>query len=50
MRLFEGRAEAQSRDNDLTQIVPNLIEAMFTNFPGNSGEKVQITVAPPPKK
>lgn len=49
MRLFEGRAEAQSRDNNLTQIIPNLIEAMFTDFPGNSGEKVQITVAPPPK-
>lgn len=49
-RLFEGRAQAQSRDNDLTQIVPNLVEAMFTNFPGNSGEKVRITVAPPEKK
>lgn len=48
-RLFEGRAQAQSRDNDLTQIVPNLVEAMFTGFPGNSGEKVRITVAPPQK-
>ncbi|HZG31682.1 MAG TPA: DUF4136 domain-containing protein [Sphingopyxis sp.] len=48
-RLFEGRAEAQSRDNNLQAIVPNLIEAMFTNFPGNSGEKVRITVAPPEK-
>ncbi|MDX2210047.1 MAG: DUF4136 domain-containing protein [Sphingopyxis sp.] len=45
-RLFEGRAEAQSRDNNLTQIVPNLVAAMFTGFPGNSGEKVRITVAP----
>lgn len=49
-RLFEGRAEAQSRDNDLQQIVPNLIEAMFTGFPGNSGERVRITVAPPEKR
>lgn len=48
-RLFEGRAEAQSRDNNLQQIVPNLVEAMFTGFPGNSGEKVRITVAPPEK-
>ena len=48
-RLFEGRAEAQSRDNDLQQLVPNLIEAMFTGFPGNSGENVRITVAPPEK-
>lgn len=48
-RLFEGRAEAQSRGNDLQQIVPNLVEAMFTGFPGNSGERVRITVAPPEK-
>jgi hypothetical protein len=27
-------------------LVPNLIEAMFTGFPGNSGETVKITVAP----
>jgi hypothetical protein len=48
-RLFEGRAEAQSRDNRLTTLVPNLVAAMFTDFPGNSGEKVRITVAPEPK-
>ena len=45
-RLFEGSAEAMSRDNDLTELVPNLIEAMFTGFPGNSGERVRITIAP----
>lgn len=48
-RLFEGHAEAQSRDNNLQTIVPNLVEAMFTGFPGNSGERVRITVAPPEK-
>lgn len=48
-RLFEGRAEARSGDNNLTQIVPNLVAAMFTGFPGNSGEKVRITVAPQPR-
>ncbi|MEK6541473.1 MAG: DUF4136 domain-containing protein [Pseudomonadota bacterium] len=46
-RLFEGSAEAASRSNDLTQTIPNLVEAMFTGFPGNSGEKVRITIAPP---
>jgi hypothetical protein len=44
--LFEGLAEARSRDDDLPELVPNLIEAMFTGFPGNSGETVRITVAP----
>lgn len=49
-RFFEGRAEAVSLDNNLTQIVPNLVEAMFTDFPGRSGEQVRITVAPPERR
>ena len=44
--LFEGRAEARSTDDDLPALVPNLIEAMFTDFPGRSGETVRITVPP----
>jgi hypothetical protein len=44
--LFEGLAQARSRNDDLPVLVPNLIEAMFTGFPGNSGERVRITVAP----
>ncbi len=44
--LFEGLAQARSRSNELPTLVPNLIEAMFTGFPGNSGETVRITVAP----
>ncbi|MDR2856539.1 MAG: DUF4136 domain-containing protein [Novosphingobium sp.] len=49
-RLFEGRAEAVSTSNRLQYLVPNLIEAMFTNFPGNSGETVRISVAPEQKR
>lgn len=45
-RLFEGRAEAASTSNRLQYLVPNLVEAMFTGFPGNSGETVRISVAP----
>lgn len=48
-RLFEGEAEAVSTSNRLQYLVPNLIEAMFTGFPGNSGETVRITVAPEKK-
>ena len=44
--LFEGLAQARSRSDALPVLVPNLIEAMFTGFPGNSGETVRITVAP----
>jgi hypothetical protein len=46
-RLFEGRAESQTRDSNLTRLVPNLVEAMFTNFPGRSGETVKVKVEPP---
>jgi Domain of unknown function (DUF4136) len=42
--LFEGRAEANTRSDDLTRLVPNLVTAMFTNFPGRSGERVKIKV------
>lgn len=49
-RVFEGSAKALSTNDNLTYLVPNLIEAMFTGFPGNSGETVKITVAPPKKK
>ncbi len=49
-RVFEGKAQAQSLNDNLTYLVPNLIEAMFTGFPGSTGETVKITVPPPPKK
>lgn len=45
-RLFEGKAEAASRSDRLQYLVPNLVEAMFTDFPGNSGETVRISIAP----
>jgi hypothetical protein len=45
-RLFEGKAEAVSTSRRLQYLVPNLVEAMFTDFPGNSGETVRITIAP----
>jgi hypothetical protein len=47
--VFEGTAKGRSRTDDLRTLVPNLVEAMFTGFPGNSGEQVRITVPPPPK-
>lgn len=44
--LFEGHAKARSANENLGVLVPNLIEAMFTGFPGRSGETVKITVPP----
>ena len=45
--LFEGHAQARSQTDNLGVLVPNLIEAMFTGFPGRNGETVKITVPPP---
>ena len=49
-RLFEGKAEAASTSNRLQYLVPNLVEALFTDFPGHNGETVRISVAPEKKK
>jgi hypothetical protein len=49
-RLFEGKAEAASTSNRLPYLVPNLVEAMFSGFPGHSGETVRISIAPEKKK
>jgi len=49
-RLFEGRAESVSRSNRLQTIVPNLVDAMFTDFPGSSGETLRITIRDDEKK
>jgi hypothetical protein len=45
--LFDGRAQARSRTNRLDVLVPSLVEALFTGFPGRSGEVVKITVPTP---
>jgi hypothetical protein len=49
-RLFEGKAEAVSPSNRLPYVVPNLLEALFTGFPGHQGETVRISVPPEKKK
>jgi hypothetical protein len=42
--LFDGRAQARSQTNRLDVVVPSLVQAMFTGFPGQSGETVKITI------
>ena len=48
--LFEGHARARSQTDNLGTLVPNLVEAMFTGFPGRSGETVKITVPAPARR
>lgn len=42
--LFDGRAQARSQTNRLDVLVPDLVQALFTGFPGQSGETVKITI------
>jgi len=49
-RVFEGKAQAVSPSNRLAYVLPNLIEALFSGFPGHSGETVRISIAPEKKK
>jgi hypothetical protein len=48
--LFEGKAKARSRTDELAKLVPSLVDAMFTGFPGTSGETIKITIPPAPKQ
>lgn len=43
-RLFEGRVESEGTDNRLPEVMPYLIKAMFTNFPGSSGITQHIDI------
>ncbi|HET9812270.1 MAG TPA: DUF4136 domain-containing protein [Sphingomicrobium sp.] len=47
--LFDGRAQARSESNRLDVLLPGLVEAMFTGFPGQSGETVKITIPSRPR-
>ena len=44
--VFEGRAETVGNSNNLARLVPQLVTAIFTNFPGNSGETVRVRFDP----
>jgi hypothetical protein len=43
-QLFDGKAQARSTTDNTQVLVPNLIQAMFTGFPGRNGETIKITV------
>ena len=48
--LFDGRAQARSETNRLDVVIPSLVDAMFTGFPGRSGETVKITIPTRPQQ
>lgn len=46
--LFEGRVQSVGREHEIAKIMPYLITAMFTNFPGESGVTKVVTVETKP--
>lgn len=42
--LFEGRVQSVGKDNRLPEVMPYLVQAMFTDFPGTSGVTKQVKI------
>lgn len=47
--LFDGRAQARSQTDRPDVVIPSLVDALFTGFPGRSGETVKITIPTRPR-
>ena len=47
--LYQGRAVGDTTVNEISAAVPALVKALFTNFPGNSGQtqRVVVELTPP---
>lgn len=45
--VFEGEVRSVGRDNRLPEIMPYLVQAMFTNFPGESGVTKEVVIKLP---
>lgn len=42
--LFEGRAVADRKSREIAPVMPYLVRALFTGFPGTTGKTVRVTV------
>ncbi len=47
LQLFQGRAEANTRVNDLPTTIPKLVRALFTDFPGQAAQSRVVRVPTP---
>ena len=45
-RLYEGHVESVQRTQNLAQIMPFLVDALFRDFPGESGTSNKVKVTP----
>lgn len=44
MMIFEGKVKSYGREDNLSAVMPYLIDAMFQNFPGESGVTRVVTI------
>jgi Domain of unknown function (DUF4136) len=44
--VFEGKVESLGRSNNLPELMPYLVQAMFTDFPGQSGVTKRVVIEP----
>ncbi|MBL4800590.1 MAG: DUF4136 domain-containing protein [Emcibacter sp.] len=42
--LFEGTVESTGRSKNLAQLMPHMIQALFSNFPGESGTTNKVVI------
>lgn len=42
--LFEGRVQSLGREAEIAEVMPYLVTAMFSNFPGESGVTKVVTI------
>ena len=45
--LYEGEAKSTGRNNRLHEVMPYMVQALFANFPGESGSSERIAVEIP---
>ena len=44
-RFYEGRVESTGGSKEIVRVMPALIRALFTDFPGNNGQTRRIDIA-----
>ncbi len=47
-RVFEGRALSLGQNGQLETVLPYILDALFKDFPGRSGETLRVSIEVPP--
>jgi hypothetical protein len=45
--VFEGRVVSTGRSAEIAAVLPQMIDSLFTNFPGESGKTKRVGKASP---